>query len=151
MALVKSYHQLIALRLLVGALESCFAPGVLLLFSSWYKKNEQSKRFAVYISAAVLSGAFGGILAGAITGGLDGVYGQVKTIYFTEYGTDDLQNVRVEMVIHCGRGSNCREFRQVSIESTGSLTFSRAGPSLRILFCLTFRQIRRSSPPRSLH
>lgn len=75
MALVKSYHQLIALRLLVGALESCFAPGVLLLFSSWYKKNEQSKRFAVYISAAVLSGAFGGILAGAITGGLDGVYG----------------------------------------------------------------------------
>ncbi|KAE9962945.1 hypothetical protein BLS_009860 [Venturia inaequalis] len=75
MALVKSYHQLIALRLLVGALESCFAPGVLLLFSSWYKKNEQSKRFAVYISAAVLSGAFGGILAGAITGGLDGAYG----------------------------------------------------------------------------
>jgi hypothetical protein len=36
--------------------------------SSWYKKEEQSKRFAVYISAAVLSGAFGGIIAGAITG-----------------------------------------------------------------------------------
>lgn len=75
MALIKSYHQLLALRLVVGALESCFAPGVLLLFSSWYKKNEQSKRFAVYISAAVLSGAFGGILAGIITDELDGIYG----------------------------------------------------------------------------
>jgi hypothetical protein len=31
----------------------------------------------VYISAAVLSGAFGGVLAGTITGGLDGVYGIV--------------------------------------------------------------------------
>jgi MFS family permease len=75
MAVVKSYHHLIALRLIVGVLEAGFAPGILLVLSSWYKKNEQSKRFAVYISAAVLSGAFGGILAGAITGGLDGVHG----------------------------------------------------------------------------
>lgn len=41
---------------------------VQLILSSWYKKEEQSKRFAFYISAAVLSGAFGGIIAGAITG-----------------------------------------------------------------------------------
>lgn len=75
MAVVDSYKQLIALRLIVGMLEAGFAPGILLLLSSWYKRNEQSKRFAVYISAAVLSGAFGGILAGAITGGLDGVHG----------------------------------------------------------------------------
>lgn len=36
---------------------------------------QQSKRFAVYISAAVLSGAFGGIIAGAITGNLNGAHG----------------------------------------------------------------------------
>lgn len=75
MAVVKDYKQLIGLRLVVGALEAGFAPGILLILSSWYKRNEQSKRFAVYISAAVLSGAFGGIIAGAITGGLDGVHG----------------------------------------------------------------------------
>lgn len=40
-----------------------------------YKKAEQSKRFAVYISAAVLSGAFGGIIAGAITSNLEGLWG----------------------------------------------------------------------------
>ncbi|GAB7325405.1 hypothetical protein MBLNU13_g09434t2 [Cladosporium sp. NU13] len=75
MAVIKTYGQLVALRTLVGVLEAGFAPGILLILSSWYKKEEQSKRFAVYISAAVLSGAFGGIIAGAITGQLDGVHG----------------------------------------------------------------------------
>ncbi|KAF2489687.1 MFS general substrate transporter [Lophium mytilinum] len=75
MSLAHSYHALLSLRLIVGVLEAGFAPGILLILSSWYKKDEQAKRFAVYISAAVLSGAFGGILAGAITGGLDGVRG----------------------------------------------------------------------------
>jgi MFS family permease len=68
MAVVKTYGQLVALRTIVGVLEAGFAPGILLILSSWYKKEEQSKRFALYISAAVLSGAFGGIIAGAITG-----------------------------------------------------------------------------------
>jgi MFS family permease len=68
MAVIKNYGQLVALRTIVGVLEAGFAPGILLILSSWYKKEEQSKRFAVYISAAVLSGAFGGIIAGAITG-----------------------------------------------------------------------------------
>ena len=68
MAVIKNFGQLVALRTLVGVLEAGFAPGILLILSSWYKKEEQSKRFAVYISAAVLSGAFGGIIAGAITG-----------------------------------------------------------------------------------
>jgi len=75
MAAAKNYHHLIVLRILVGMFEAGFAPGILLILSSWYKKDEQSKRFAVYISAAVLSGAFGGILAGAITKGLDGAHG----------------------------------------------------------------------------
>jgi MFS family permease len=75
MAWVKDYKGLIAFRVVIGCLEAGFAPGVLLLLSSWYKKAEQSKRFAVYISAAILSGAFGGLLAGAITEGLNGKYG----------------------------------------------------------------------------
>ena len=75
MAGIKTYGHLVALRTILGCLEAGFAPGVLLLFSSWYKKEEQSKRFAVYISAAILSGAFGGLLAGGIISGLEGRYG----------------------------------------------------------------------------
>lgn len=75
MSVAQTYHQLIVLRIFVGVLESGFAPGILLIISSWYKRNEQSRRFAVYMSAAILSGAFGGLLGGAITGGLEGSYG----------------------------------------------------------------------------
>lgn len=75
MAAIHDFKHLVILRIFVGVFEAGFAPGILLIISSWYKKEEQSKRFAVYISAAVLSGAFGGLLAGAITGGLDGAHG----------------------------------------------------------------------------
>lgn len=72
---VPNYQTLVGLRVIVGILEAGFAPGVLFILSSWYKPNEQSKRFGVYISAAILSGAFGGLIAGAITSNLDGSYG----------------------------------------------------------------------------
>lgn len=97
MAVVKSYKHVLVLRILIGSIEAGFAPGVLLswsplwpplllnlifdakltptVISSWYKRSEQSKRFAVYISAAILSGAFGGILAAAIVDGLEGARG----------------------------------------------------------------------------
>lgn len=75
MAWVPNYQTLVGLRVIVGVLEAGFAPGVLLVISSWYKPNEQSKRFGVYISAAILSGAFGGLIAGAITDNLDGAHG----------------------------------------------------------------------------
>lgn len=72
MGFAPNYKSLIAFRIVIGTLEAGFAPGVLLLLSSWYKRNEQSKRFSVYISAAILSGAFGGLIAGGIEKGLDG-------------------------------------------------------------------------------
>jgi MFS family permease len=75
MGFTPNYKSLIAFRFIMGMFEAGFAPGILMLLSSWYKKEEQSKRFAVYISAAILSGAFGGLLAGSITSGLDGAHG----------------------------------------------------------------------------
>lgn len=75
MSVVQNYHHLIILRIFVGVMESGFAPGVLLIISSWYRRNEQSKRFAVFMSAAILSGAFGSLIAGAITDGLEGSHG----------------------------------------------------------------------------
>ncbi|EHA26635.1 hypothetical protein ASPNIDRAFT_134002 [Aspergillus niger ATCC 1015] len=65
MGVIKDYKHLVVLRALIGCVEAGFAPGVLLVLSSWYKRTEQSKRFGVYISAAILSGAFGSLLAAA--------------------------------------------------------------------------------------
>ncbi|KAJ5293586.1 hypothetical protein N7508_008407 [Penicillium antarcticum] len=75
MAAIKDFKHLVALRVIIGCVEAGFAPGVLLVLSSWYKRTEQSKRFGVYISAAILSGAFGGILAAVIVNNLEGVHG----------------------------------------------------------------------------
>ncbi|CAG5141296.1 uncharacterized protein ALTATR162_LOCUS907 [Alternaria atra] len=75
MAVINDFKHLVVLRIFVGVFESGFAPGIILIISSWYKKDEQSKRFGVYMSAAILSGAFGGLLAGAITGGMEGTGG----------------------------------------------------------------------------
>lgn len=74
-AAVKNYGGLAALRFLVGAIEAGFSPGVLFVISSWYKPEEQSKRFAAFFGAAILSGAFGGLIAGAIVDSLGGRYG----------------------------------------------------------------------------
>ena len=98
MAVIKTYGQLVALRTLVGVLEAGFAPGILLILSSWYKKEEQSKRFAVYISAAVLSGAFGGIIAGAITG-----YASCHPFRLTNTDVHSTVNLMASTV--CGAGS----------------------------------------------
>lgn len=75
MAVIKSYKHLVILRVIIGCVEAGFAPGVLLVLSSWYKRTEQSKRFGVYISAAILSGAFGGLIAAGIVDNLEGVHG----------------------------------------------------------------------------
>ena len=75
MGFINSFGALVGIRAVVGLLEAGFAPGILLLLSSWYKPAEQAKRFAVYISAAILSGAFGGLIAGAISDNLHGAHG----------------------------------------------------------------------------
>lgn len=56
-------------------MESGFFPGVLFLLSSWYRKKELAKRMAWFYSAAIISGAFGGLLAGGITESLAGKRG----------------------------------------------------------------------------
>lgn len=40
------------------------------LLSCWYKPFELAKRLAVFYTASLMSGAFGGLLAGGITGSM---------------------------------------------------------------------------------
>ncbi|KAJ5479462.1 hypothetical protein N7530_004971 [Penicillium desertorum] len=72
---VRHHGQLIALRFLLGVFEAGFSPAVIFLISTWYRKNEQSKRFIIFLTAGILSGAFGGVISGAITSTLDGAQG----------------------------------------------------------------------------
>ncbi|KAL2204818.1 MFS general substrate transporter [Sarocladium strictum] len=75
MSVSKNYATLLAFRFILGCIESGFFPGVLYLLSSWYTRAELGKRFAIFYAAAVLSGAFGGLLAGGITSGLHDAHG----------------------------------------------------------------------------
>ena len=102
MAAVKSSGSLMAVRFVLGILEAAFAPGVSLMLGCWYKKSEQSRRFGVFYSAAVLSGAFGGIVSGAITGNLDGAHGIAGWRWLfvggIPPGEDDATNARLQIV-----------------------------------------------------
>jgi MFS family permease len=64
-------------RIFLGLAEGGLFPGVTFYLSLWYKRAEQSRRVAIFFSAATVAGAFGGILAFAIEklegkGGLHG-------------------------------------------------------------------------------
>ncbi|KAH3911775.1 hypothetical protein HBI56_139450 [Parastagonospora nodorum] len=74
-AAINTPAQLWGLRFALGALEAGFSPAVLHIFSMWYRKTEQTKRFLVFWLAGILGSAFGGVLAGAIASGLDGAHG----------------------------------------------------------------------------
>ena len=86
-----SKHFLIG-RFFLGCIEAGLFPGALYLLTCWYKKeevgelrNESSsgailmssigKRFALFYTSGTVSPALGGLMAGAIISGLDGVRG----------------------------------------------------------------------------
>ncbi|KAH7103113.1 MFS general substrate transporter [Auriculariales sp. MPI-PUGE-AT-0066] len=74
-SLIQSYTGLVVARFFLGCIESGFFPGVMFLLSSWYRKGELAKRMSWFYSASIVSGAFGGLLAGGITDSLAGSHG----------------------------------------------------------------------------
>ncbi|CCA68001.1 related to allantoate permease [Serendipita indica DSM 11827] len=77
MGFVKTYHQLLALRAILGFFEGGLFPGVNFYITTWYRRHECGLRMAIFFSAATAAGAFGGLLARGITemhgkGGLEG-------------------------------------------------------------------------------
>ncbi|KAI1201152.1 major facilitator superfamily domain-containing protein [Nemania serpens] len=62
-AFVKTYEQLIGVRVALGVFEGGAFPGIAFYLSSFYKREELYFRIGIYVSSASLAGAFGGLLA----------------------------------------------------------------------------------------
>ncbi|KAF9446901.1 MFS general substrate transporter [Macrolepiota fuliginosa MF-IS2] len=73
--LVHNYGGLLGMRWMLGVMEAGLFPGVNYYLSCWYKRSEFGIRAALFFSAATVSGAFGGLLAAAISN-MDGIGGK---------------------------------------------------------------------------
>ncbi|KAH7337182.1 major facilitator superfamily domain-containing protein [Rhizoctonia solani] len=72
---VKNEAGLFVVRFFLGTAEAGLFPGVIYVFSVYYRRRERHWRVAVFFGGAAVSGAFGGILAWAI-GKMNGVGGR---------------------------------------------------------------------------
>ncbi|KAL2072882.1 hypothetical protein VTL71DRAFT_12225 [Oculimacula yallundae] len=73
---VRTYHEFVAVRALLGICEGGLLPGMVLYLSSMYTRGEMALRLGLFYTAASLSGAFGGLLARGLSsiGNRDGLY-----------------------------------------------------------------------------
>ncbi|CAE6351377.1 unnamed protein product [Rhizoctonia solani] len=60
---VQNYAGLTVVRFLLGAAEAGLFPGLVYLFTFWYRPEERSLRIALVWASATLAGAFGGAIA----------------------------------------------------------------------------------------
>ncbi|KAF9220053.1 MFS general substrate transporter [Gyrodon lividus] len=77
MGFVKTYPQLVGLRVCLGVAEAGLFPGVAYYLTMWYPKYMYQYRLALFTGATTLAGAFSGLLAFSIgfmsgDGGLEG-------------------------------------------------------------------------------
>ncbi|KAF3309723.1 hypothetical protein TWF173_010616 [Orbilia oligospora] len=61
MGFVKTWHQLMGLRILLGLFEGGFFPGVAYLLTTWYTRYEMGRRFSYIYMLAAIASAFSGI------------------------------------------------------------------------------------------
>lgn len=66
--LVSSYQGLLAARFFLGLFEGGLVPGIALVMSRFYKRDQIQLRMSLLFTAASLAGAFSGLLASAIVG-----------------------------------------------------------------------------------
>ncbi|KAG9513662.1 putative MFS transporter, partial [Aureobasidium melanogenum] len=65
-AFVHNFSQMCAVRFVLGIFEAGMLPGIAYYLSRWYRRSELAWRLGLYVVAAPLAGAFGGLLASAI-------------------------------------------------------------------------------------
>ncbi|KAK9431906.1 major facilitator superfamily domain-containing protein [Lipomyces doorenjongii] len=63
----KTYAQLIGCRFVLGILEAGLLPGSIYVISTYYKRYELQTRITIFFCASVIAGAFGGLLAYALS------------------------------------------------------------------------------------
>ncbi|KAF7328267.1 putative transporter C11D3.18C [Mycena venus] len=63
MGLVKTYPELVGVRICLGVAEAGLFPGVVYYLSLWYPRHMLQLRIGLFYSAASLAGAFSGLLA----------------------------------------------------------------------------------------
>ncbi|EGS23383.1 uncharacterized protein CTHT_0000710 [Thermochaetoides thermophila DSM 1495] len=66
-AFVKDFAGLMTARAFLGVFEGGAMPGMAFFLSCFYKRNELLFRMGIYVSAASIAGAFGGLLATALS------------------------------------------------------------------------------------
>src|SRR5262245_38344129 len=69
---VHNFGGLAACRFFLGVTEAPFFAGVAFLFSGWYTRKELGLRLGIFFTAAMLSGAFGGLFAAGIAAAFQG-------------------------------------------------------------------------------
>jgi MFS family permease len=62
-ATAKSFGGLVATRMILGAAESGFLPGVIFYLTTFYKRQELAKRLCTFYAATEVAGAFTGLIA----------------------------------------------------------------------------------------
>lgn len=84
LAVCHNFAGLAVIRFLLGAFEACMLPCLILVNSTWYRREEQPLRTAFW--ANTFAGVFGGILSYAI-GRIDGNLPtwKVKTSFYRLY------------------------------------------------------------------
>jgi MFS family permease len=66
-AFVRNFQGLMVARVFLGIFEGGAMPGMAFFLSCFYKRNELLFRMGIYVSAASIAGAFGGLLATALS------------------------------------------------------------------------------------
>jgi MFS family permease len=64
---VNTFNQLCVARAFLGIFEGGTMPGIAFFLSSFYKRKELYFRVGIYVSAASMAGAFGGLLAAGLS------------------------------------------------------------------------------------
>ncbi|CAF1257283.1 unnamed protein product [Rotaria sordida] len=74
LAFVRNARELLSVQFLLGVTQAGFFPSIVIYFSFWYRKRDQTMRIAILFGASIISSALSGILAyGFIY--LDGIRG----------------------------------------------------------------------------
>lgn len=66
---------MLACRFFLGFVEAPFFPGVVMLLSSFYVRNELAQRYAIFYGGLSLGQMFGGLIGAGVLGNLDGAQG----------------------------------------------------------------------------